>query len=73
MFDSFVSPKDAVTATRMQQDDVQNLSMHGRLMVSSRKIFGSAHSRDSSYDIEQGASTVQYRLQAVAVSDILYS
>jgi hypothetical protein len=41
--------------------------MHGRLMVSSR----SAHSRNPN-DIEFGASTRQYRLQAVAVRNQLF-
>jgi hypothetical protein len=58
---------------QQQQDDVQNLSMHGRLMVSSRNIMlGSGHSRDTN-DIEFGASTRQYRLQAVAVRNLLLS
>jgi hypothetical protein len=35
-------------------------------------MFGSSHSHDNN-DIEQGASTRQYRLQAVAVRDLLYS
>jgi hypothetical protein len=49
------------------------MSMRGRLVVSSRNIaFGSGHSRDTN-DIEFGASTVQYRLQAVAVRKLLYS
>jgi hypothetical protein len=61
-------PKDETIANRQQQqDDGQNLSMHGRLMVSSR----SAHSRNPN-DIEFGASTRQYRLQAVAVRNQLF-
>jgi hypothetical protein len=46
--------------------------MHGRLVVSARNItFGSGHNRNPS-DIEFGASTVQYRLQAVAVRKLLH-
>jgi hypothetical protein len=45
-------------------------------MVSSRHIsqlgFGSSGSVDGD-DVEQGAANVQYRLQAVAVRDLLYS
>jgi hypothetical protein len=67
-------PKDETKTSRQQQnDDIQNMSMHGRLMVSSRNILlGSAHSRDEN-DIEFGASTRQYRLQAVAVRNLLFS
>jgi hypothetical protein len=68
-----VRKDETITNRQQQQDDLQDLSMRGRLMVSSRNfMLGSIHSHNPN-DIEFGASTRQYRLQAVAVRNLLFS